>query len=161
MPGKLTTAERATIMDACASISRSADALKQCHTVDGDWGDDVDSKAFYEAELRLLARLTALLAPTQQPSGEATEQPSLTNPLTPYGMLVRALRIVTGSLLYDMAKHMRISPATLSAMEFGRRPVTYADACGAADFFEERGVPDTLPALQRAIDAARAQGGES
>ncbi|WP_258181491.1 hypothetical protein [Burkholderia multivorans] len=62
MTSKLTTAERATIMDACASISRSADALKECHTVDGDWGDDVDAKAFYEAELRLLARLTALLA---------------------------------------------------------------------------------------------------
>ncbi|WP_176158802.1 hypothetical protein [Burkholderia multivorans] len=72
MTSKLTTAERATIMDACASISRSADALKECHTVDGDWGDDVDAKAFYEAELRLLERLTALLAPTQQPSGEVT-----------------------------------------------------------------------------------------
>ncbi|MBR8435249.1 hypothetical protein KDW37_31315 [Burkholderia cenocepacia] len=62
----LTDAERATIMDACQSISRSADALKECHTVDGDWGDDVDAKAFYDAELRLLERLTALLA-TQQP----------------------------------------------------------------------------------------------
>ncbi|WP_153259977.1 hypothetical protein, partial [Burkholderia multivorans] len=68
----LTAEARATIMDACASISRSADELKDCHTVDGDWGDDVDAKAFYEAELRLLARLTALLAPTQQPSGEVT-----------------------------------------------------------------------------------------
>lgn len=58
----LTAAARATIMDACASISRSADALKECHTVDGDWGDDGDAKAFYEAELRLLKRLTALLA---------------------------------------------------------------------------------------------------
>ncbi|AIS94924.1 hypothetical protein BTHA_2741 [Burkholderia thailandensis MSMB59] len=70
MTSKLTTAERATIMDACASISHSADELKNCHTVDGDWGDDVDAKAFYDAELRLLARLTALLAPTQQPSSE-------------------------------------------------------------------------------------------
>ncbi|MCA8427821.1 hypothetical protein LGN30_32045 [Burkholderia seminalis] len=98
---------------------------------------------------------------TQQPEprDEVTEeQPSLTNPLTPYGMLVRALRIVTGTLLYDMAKSMSLSPATLSAMEVGRRPVTYAEACGAADFFEERGIPDTLPALQRAIDAARAGG---
>ncbi|MBR7929443.1 hypothetical protein [Burkholderia ambifaria] len=57
----LTAAERATIMDACQSISRSADALKSCHTVDGDWGDDLDAKAFYDAELRLLGRLTTLL----------------------------------------------------------------------------------------------------
>lgn len=63
----LTAEARATIMDACASISRSADALKECHTVDGDWGDDVDAKAFYDAELRLLKRLTALLAHTGQP----------------------------------------------------------------------------------------------
>ncbi|MBU9461333.1 hypothetical protein KTE57_17320 [Burkholderia multivorans] len=63
----LTADARATIMDACQSISRSADALKECHTVDGDWGDDVDAKAFYDAELRLLDRLTALLAHPGQP----------------------------------------------------------------------------------------------
>ncbi|KVD52493.1 hypothetical protein WM11_25760 [Burkholderia ubonensis] len=33
---KLTDDARAMIMDACQSISRSADALKDCHTVDGD-----------------------------------------------------------------------------------------------------------------------------
>ncbi|MEY8173998.1 hypothetical protein [Burkholderia multivorans] len=63
----LTAAARAAIMDACQSISRSADALKECHTVDGDWGDDGDAKAFYDAELRLLKRLTALLAHPGQP----------------------------------------------------------------------------------------------
>ncbi|CAJ4434843.1 gp39 [Burkholderia pseudomallei] len=63
----LTAEARATIMDACQSISRSADALRQCHTVDGDWGDDVDAKAFYDAELRLLERLTALIARPGQP----------------------------------------------------------------------------------------------
>ncbi|PFH29084.1 hypothetical protein [Burkholderia sp. JKS000303] len=158
----LTKDARATIMDACQSISRNADALKECHAVDGDWGDELDAKAVYDAELNLLERLTALLA-TQQPEPRAEvtdEQPSLTNPLTPYGMLVRALRIVTGTLLYDMANHMRISPATLSAMEVGRRPVTRTDACGAADFFESRGIYGMLPALQRAIDVARAGEGQ-
>ncbi|WP_205191318.1 hypothetical protein [Burkholderia sp. LMG 13014] len=62
---KLTAQARATIMDACQSISRNADELKNCHTVDGDWGDDLEAKAFYEAELRLLGRLTALLAAQQ------------------------------------------------------------------------------------------------
>ncbi|AAQ54937.1 hypothetical protein Bcep22_gp01 [Burkholderia phage Bcep22] len=94
-----------------------------------------------------------------EPRDEVTdERPSLTNPLTPYGMLVRALRIVTGTLLYDMAKSMSLSPATLSAMEVGRRPVTCAEACGAADFFASRGLPGTLQALEHAIDAARAGG---
>ncbi len=67
MMNKLTAEARATIMDACQSISRSADALKDCHTVDGDWGDDLAAKAFYDAELTLLERLTALLAHPGQP----------------------------------------------------------------------------------------------
>ena len=49
MMNKLTAEACATIMDACQSISRSADALKDCHTVDGDWGDDLAAKAFYDA----------------------------------------------------------------------------------------------------------------
>ncbi|MGY6240580.1 hypothetical protein ACW910_24360 (plasmid) [Burkholderia ambifaria] len=61
----LTADARATIMDACQSISRSADALKAGCSIDGEW-PDADDKAFYDAELRLLERLTALLA-TQQP----------------------------------------------------------------------------------------------
>ncbi|WP_258181453.1 transcriptional regulator [Burkholderia multivorans] len=155
----LTAEARATIMDACQSISRSADALKECHTVDGDWGDDVDAKAFYDAELRLLERLTALLAPTKQPSGEVTEkQPSLTNPLTPYGMLVRGLRIVSGTTLMDMAKALLTTPAKLSAMEFGRAPVTPEFAFDVAAYFDALGVPCTESALRA---AARAQGGES
>lgn len=67
----LTADARATIMDACQSVSRSADALKDCHTVDGDWGDDLDAKAFYDAELNLLARLTALLDNPGQPEPRA------------------------------------------------------------------------------------------
>ena len=68
----LTAAARATIMDACQSISRSADALKDCHTVDGDWGDDLDAKAFYDAELQLLGRLTELLDQQGQPEPRAS-----------------------------------------------------------------------------------------
>ncbi|UEC03930.1 hypothetical protein [Burkholderia vietnamiensis] len=67
----LTADARATIMDACQSISRSADALKDCHTVDGDWGDDLDAKALYDAELELLGRLTALLDSPSQPEPRA------------------------------------------------------------------------------------------
>lgn len=69
----LTSDARATIMDACQSISRSADDLKDCHTVDGDWGDDLDAKAIYDAELNLLGRLTALLGHPGQPEPHAEE----------------------------------------------------------------------------------------
>ncbi|MEB5483932.1 hypothetical protein QMA69_05415 [Burkholderia pseudomallei] len=69
MSKTLTAAARATIMDACQSISRSADALKAGCSIDGEW-PDADDKAFYDAELRLLERLTALLA-APQPSTQA------------------------------------------------------------------------------------------
>lgn len=91
-----------------------------------------------------------------EPRAEATEeQPSLSNPLTPYGMLVRALRIVSGTTLMDMAKALLSTPAKLSAMEFGRAPITLDFALDVAAYFDALGVPDTLVAIRRAIDAAR------
>ncbi|KVO73169.1 hypothetical protein WJ78_03065 [Burkholderia ubonensis] len=144
----------------------------------------MDAKAFYDAELRLLGQLTALLAPTQQPSGEAigpkcgrashlqgdsrqpsgevTDEPapSFTNPLTPYGMLVRALRIVAQTSLHDMSQALLLSPAKLSEMEFGREPVTSEIVREVGTYFESLGIHNMRPALQYAVDAARAQGGE-
>ncbi|MGQ7904996.1 hypothetical protein [Burkholderia sp. BC1] len=85
-------------------------------------------------------------------SGEArlTDEPSLTNPLTPYGMLVRALRIVTGTVLGDMAQHLGCSPAALSAVEFGRKPLTAVMVADTAAYFASVGIPDTLHALSAA-----------
>ncbi|WP_260426377.1 hypothetical protein [Burkholderia cepacia] len=94
-----------------------------------------------------------------EPHAEVTEeQPSLTNPLTPYGMLVRALRIVSGTTLMDMAKALLTTPAKLSATEFGRAPITLDFALDVAAYFDALGVPDTLVAIRRAIDAARTGG---
>ncbi|AYJ74306.1 hypothetical protein phiE131_040 [Burkholderia phage phiE131] len=152
----LTAAARATIMDACQSISRRADEIKESNvSADGTWCD-ADEKAFYYAELSLLERLVSLLATTQQPRAEVTEeQPSLTNPLTPYGMLVRALRIVSGTTLMGMAQHLGRGPAELSAIEFGRKPVRDADIVDAAHFFACVGIQSTTHAL---TIAARAGG---
>ncbi|MDN7658483.1 hypothetical protein [Burkholderia cenocepacia] len=96
------------------------------------------------------------VAPASAPVGLTDEQPSLTNPLTPYGMLVRALRIVSGTTLMDMAKSLLTTPAKLSAMEFGRTPVTLDFALDVGAYFDALGVPGTLVAIRRAIDAARA-----
>ncbi|CAJ6699597.1 Uncharacterised protein [Burkholderia pseudomallei] len=231
----LTAEARATIMDACQSISRGADGLKAGCAIGDEW-PDAEDKAFYDAELRLLARLTALIArpgqpepidmllfcpkcgvqhvdapekaseghpvlyadawtnsphrshlchacgtiwrpadvPTNgvaaiqtrgkadtwdgepEPRAEVTEeQPSLTNPLTPYGMLVRALRIVSGTTLMGMAQHLGRGPAELSAIEFGRKPVRDADIVDAAHFFACVGIQSTTHAL---TIAARAGG---
>ncbi|KVS52214.1 hypothetical protein WK39_26510 [Burkholderia cepacia] len=82
--------------------------------------------------------------------------PSLTNPLTPFGMLVRALRIVAGTNLFEMAQCLSMTPAQLSAMEFGREPVTPEIVREVGTYFESLGIHNLRPALQFAIDAARA-----
>ncbi|MCA8017756.1 hypothetical protein [Burkholderia metallica] len=86
------------------------------------------------------------------------EQPSLTNPLTPYGMLVRALRIVSGATLMDMATALLTTPAKLSSMEFGRVPVTHEFASDVAAYFDSLSIPGMYSALVVAIDTARAGG---
>ncbi|CAJ3499981.1 gp43 [Burkholderia pseudomallei] len=65
----LTAAARATIMDACRSISRGADGLKAGCAIGDEW-PDAEDKAFYDAELRLLARLVALLNDSGQSEPE-------------------------------------------------------------------------------------------
>ncbi|CAJ9472150.1 Uncharacterised protein [Burkholderia pseudomallei] len=210
----LTAEARATIMDACQSISRGADGLKAGCAIGDEW-PDAEDMAFYDAELRLLARLVALLNDSGQsepetatvarieqlrkalfesrdamrvmsnwvkksdpaghswavrmvdranaalngepePRAEVTDEPSLTNPLTPYGMLVRALRIVSGTTLMDMADALLTTPAKLSAMEFDREPVTPEFAFEVAAYFDAIGVLHTASALRAA--AARTGG---
>ena len=43
--------------------------------------------------------------------------------LDAFGRMVRDIRLVRALLLYDMAKDLDISPAELSAIECGRKPV--------------------------------------
>ncbi|WP_322038212.1 hypothetical protein [Burkholderia cenocepacia] len=58
----LTDEQRAVMQDAVRSISLRADELKESNTaLDGTWCD-ADEKAAYEAEVRLIERLRALLA---------------------------------------------------------------------------------------------------
>jgi len=85
------------------------------------------------------------------------------NPMTPYGMLIRALRIVTGTTMMEMANYLGVTPANLSSMEFGRKAVTREDVVNAAGFFASKGCVVTLPALEYALRAAMSreqQGGE-
>ncbi|MCW3678661.1 hypothetical protein K6Y63_35705, partial [Burkholderia cenocepacia] len=109
---------------------------------------------------KLIDEALALLAahPGQpEPRAEVTEeQPSLTNPLTPYGMLVRALRIVAQTSLYDMSQALLLSPAKLSAMEFGREPVTPEIVREVGTYFESLGIHNMRPALQFAADGTHA-----
>ena len=111
------------------------------------------------AELQAeIERLTAII---NAPRAEVTvEQPSLTNPLTPFGMLVRSLRIVAQTNLFEMAQCLAMTPAQLSAIEFGRTSVTPEIVREVAMYFDSLGVSNTRPALDAAIDAARAGGAE-
>ncbi|WP_257829286.1 Lar family restriction alleviation protein [Burkholderia glumae] len=81
--------------------------------------------------------------------------PSFKSPLTPFGQLVRSLRVVTGALLGDMARAMGVSSAELSAMELGRRPIAPEHVGAASEFFQSCGLPRTAPLLMLACLAAR------
>jgi hypothetical protein len=95
---------------------------------------------------------TGTVEPEQRAATLSDEpRPSLTSPLTPYGLLVRALRIVAGTTLYDMSKALLTTPAKLSAMDFGRAPVTQEFAFDVSAYFDSLGVPDTLAALNAAL----------
>ncbi|UJH75009.1 helix-turn-helix domain-containing protein (plasmid) [Burkholderia cenocepacia] len=94
-----------------------------------------------------------LKAELEAAAADKREEPSLTNPLTPYGLLVRALRIVAGITLMDMATALLTTPAKLSAMEFGRTPVTPEFAFDVSAYFDALGVPNTASALRAAIEA--------
>lgn len=94
-----------------------------------------------------------LRAELEAAAADKREEPSLTNPLTPYGLLVRALRIVAGITLMDMATALLTTPAKLSAMEFGRTPVTPEFAFDVSAYFDALGVPHTASALRAAIEA--------
>jgi hypothetical protein len=93
--------------------------------------------------------------PIEQSTGDAAGDfaERFANPLTPYGMLVRALRIVSGTTLYDMSIHLQCSSAFLSAVEFGRKPLTDAMLADTAAYFSGLGIADTLHALNAARKA--------
>lgn len=89
---------------------------------------------------------------------EAAPTLNLSPMLTPFGMLVRALRIVAGTTLYDMAKALLTTPANLSSMEFGRAAVPPGFAFDVAAYFDALGITGTLDALNFA--AAKGDGHE-
>ncbi|KGX96474.1 hypothetical protein Y023_5062 [Burkholderia pseudomallei A79D] len=109
-----------------------------------------DGKPF---DMSAFVGATFYTAPPSARVESLTDVPSLTNPLTPYGMLVRALRIISDTLLGDMAKHLGCSSAMLSAIEVGRMPLTDAMIADTAAYFSSVGIPDTLHALNVASRA--------
>ncbi|WP_257806978.1 helix-turn-helix domain-containing protein [Burkholderia glumae] len=126
--------------------------------MNGGYRSEYDFKAGWKAA-RALHAAAPQAAMTPEEWEDLTE--GVENPLTSYGMLVRALRIVAGTTLMDMATAMRVSPAFLSSLEFGRRPVTYDNAVFASGFFSDKGIVDTLPALAHAAKESQvAEGGK-
>ncbi|QRE00450.1 DNA binding protein [Burkholderia phage BCSR52] len=86
------------------------------------------------------------------------ELPSIiANPLSAYGTLVRALRIVAGVTLMDHAKTLAIGPAALSSLEFGRKQVDRSMVIKTAIFFAENGVENTQDALSVAASKSNSE----
>ena len=78
------------------------------------------------------------------------------NPLTSYGLLVRALRVVAGTTLMEMSNATDYSPAQLSAVEFGRKPVSASIISSTKDFFSSMGL-ETGTLLHKAAAAMEQQ----
>jgi len=117
----------------------------------------IDAIALYDVRIKLERALAAESKTLPRASEQADEAVTLPeafkSPLTSFGLLVRALRIVAGTTLYDMAKALSSTPATLSAIECGRKPLTEEMVIDTYVFFTKLGVLDTLHAL----NAARAK----
>ncbi|CAJ3156025.1 Uncharacterised protein [Burkholderia pseudomallei] len=145
------TATVARIEQLRKALFESRDAMR----VMSNWVKKSDP-AGHSWAVRMVDRANAALNGEPEPRAEVTDEPSLTNPLTPYGMLVRALRIVSGTTLMDMADALLTTPAKLSAMEFDREPVTPEFAFEVAAYFDAIGVLHTASALRAA--AARTGG---
>lgn len=58
--------------------------------------------------------------------------------LTPFGKTVRKLRIDADCTMADMAEALGVTPAYLSAVEVGRKPVNDRLVEKAVDFFDRR-----------------------
>ncbi len=82
------------------------------------------------------------------------------NPLTPYGLLVRALRITAGTSLMEMSQFCGQPPSYMSGVETGREPLTPELICFTHRFFHDKGLDVTLYLLQQSAGARRRIGGE-
>lgn len=116
-------------------------------------------EAAYKEHNEMLVLRTKKVECAQPANGEDIDPfERFKSPLTPYGLLVRALRIVAGTTLMEMAKFYGIGPARLSSLEFGRRPLTRVDIEQAVEFFESRGVSVSASLLEK---SATPQGGQT
>lgn len=98
------------------------------------------------------AILAQQAATAAEAASEAARDPldAFKHPMPPFGMLVRALRIISNTLLMDMADVLQLTPAQLSAYECGRKPIPTELPRYVADFFAVYGMPDLLPTLVKA-----------
>ncbi|KXJ63099.1 hypothetical protein AXY46_03530 [Achromobacter xylosoxidans] len=100
-----------------------------------------------------------LLRSNAPAAGDAPEDllHRLANPLTPYGLLARALRVATGTTLMDMARATGNTAAEISSIEFGRKEPDEGWFERAALFFAStsRGIV-VPPSALKAAHARRA-----
>lgn len=94
---------------------------------------------------------------TRQPAmhADADTLERFRNPLTPFGLLVRSLRIMANTTLMEMATFTQHTPAQFSAIECGREQLTAETVCFVHRFFHDKGIDVSLYLLQQAADVRR------
>lgn len=81
--------------------------------------------------------------------------------MTPWGLLVRAGRIILGTTLMDMSKALGMRPSELSAYECDRQRLTDDVILAVMRFFDERGLCIPATAWRKAaLSAPQAEQGE-
>lgn len=73
--------------------------------------------------------------------------------LTPFGLIVRTLRLELGLTLKKMADALKVSSAYLSSIELGERDITPKISTDTVEFFQSQGVTaESIGNLKTAID---------
>lgn len=106
-------------------------------------------------QLRRMANDAAKYRASAAPAGAGNLDDLFKSRLTPYGLLVRALRVVAKTTLGDMAKFTHINSAALSDVEMGRCPLTDYLVVITAGYFDSLGIAGTLPMLFAALAATQ------
>lgn len=114
---------------------------------------DYGSAIHWFTETQMQAYARAALA-DQASAQDREEQPSIYNPITTYGLLIRALRLVADTSLMEMSEGTGYSPAFLSSVEFGREAASDVLLTHTRAFFGSKGIHISHDVLTRAARAA-------
>lgn len=130
-------------------------ALREYLGVHAEIGSALGGQALDDVALELARIALDFQRPAEPPGASIDPIDQLfKSPLTPYGLLVRALRCAANVTLMDMSRSVELSPAHLSDMEFGRKPLGEETLAKVVMFFGGLGLNVPISLLHSAATAS-------